>query len=200
MIPDAELLSLLSTILTRLDVGEFTIKVYPQKISVVQIVHHRIRSIIGKFLTASSKSVAFLLRKYAVYPLLSINLTKWAPYLISACASHRFPIQLPWDKVKEEMTEEKGLDPSIADKIGDYVKHKGVFHWLSGRTIHEIVVGGPELLSQLESDPLLTSHKQARRKVYPICPSSSGFSGLTASSTKFLSISPSHEVWTTILA
>ena len=36
MIPDAELLSLLSTILTRLDVGEFTIKVYSQKIYIIK--------------------------------------------------------------------------------------------------------------------------------------------------------------------
>jgi hypothetical protein len=25
------------------------------------------------------------------------------------------------------MTGEKGLDPAIADKIGEYVKHKGAF-------------------------------------------------------------------------
>ena len=25
------------------------------------------------------------------------------------------------------MTDEKGLDPAIADKIGEYVKHKGMF-------------------------------------------------------------------------
>lgn len=29
------------------------------------------------------------------------------------------------------MTEEKGLDPSVADKIGDYVKHKGASQLLS---------------------------------------------------------------------
>lgn len=34
-------------------------------------------------------------------------------------------IQLPWSEVKKEMTEEKGLDPAAADKIGEYVKHKG---------------------------------------------------------------------------
>jgi histidyl-tRNA synthetase len=27
--------------------------------------------------------------------------------------------------VKREMTEEKGLDPTSADKIGEYVKHRG---------------------------------------------------------------------------
>jgi histidyl-tRNA synthetase len=35
--------------------------------------------------------------------------------------------QLPWAEVKKEMTEEKGLDPVVADKIGEYVKHKGKF-------------------------------------------------------------------------
>ena len=33
--------------------------------------------------------------------------------------------KLPWGEVKKEMTEEKGLDPAVADKIGEYVKHKG---------------------------------------------------------------------------
>ena len=27
--------------------------------------------------------------------------------------------------MKKEMTTEKGLDPAVADKIGEYVKHKG---------------------------------------------------------------------------
>jgi hypothetical protein len=27
--------------------------------------------------------------------------------------------------VKKEMTEEKGLDSAVADKIGEYVKYKG---------------------------------------------------------------------------
>ena len=37
-----------------------------------------------------------------------------------------FQFQLPWAMVKEEMTDQKGLDPSVADKIGDYVKLKGI--------------------------------------------------------------------------
>jgi len=32
---------------------------------------------------------------------------------------------LPWEDVKKEMAEEKGLDPNIADHIGEYVKLKG---------------------------------------------------------------------------
>jgi len=31
----------------------------------------------------------------------------------------------PWEEVKREMTQEKGLDASIADKIGTYVRRKG---------------------------------------------------------------------------
>ena len=34
-------------------------------------------------------------------------------------------IKLPWEDVKKEMTEEKGLSPAVADSIGEYVKHKG---------------------------------------------------------------------------
>jgi histidyl-tRNA synthetase len=43
------------------------------------------------------------------------------------------------------MTDEKGLDGAIADRIGEYVKYKG----------------GPELLAQLEADATLTTNKSA---------------------------------------
>ncbi|KAA8910080.1 hypothetical protein FN846DRAFT_775528 [Sphaerosporella brunnea] len=33
--------------------------------------------------------------------------------------------KMPWEDVKKEMTEEKGLDPEAADKIGQYVMKKG---------------------------------------------------------------------------
>lgn len=35
-------------------------------------------------------------------------------------------LKLPWADVKKEMTEEKGLDPAVADKIGEYVMYKGI--------------------------------------------------------------------------
>lgn len=35
---------------------------------------------------------------------------------------------MAWVDVKQEMTEVKGLDPAVADKIGEYVKHKGPSH------------------------------------------------------------------------
>ncbi len=45
MIPDAELLSLLSTVLTRLDVGEFTIKVGAPSKRICAIFHSFLRCI-----------------------------------------------------------------------------------------------------------------------------------------------------------
>lgn len=32
---------------------------------------------------------------------------------------------MPWADVRKEMTEEKGLDGDVADRIGEYVKLKG---------------------------------------------------------------------------
>jgi len=91
MISDAELLSLLCTVLSKLDVGEFTIKLNHRKIldgifEVCGVPADKIRSI--------SSAVDKL-------------------------------DKLPWAEVKKEMTTEKGLDPAVADKIGEYVKHKG---------------------------------------------------------------------------
>jgi hypothetical protein len=43
---------------------------------------------------------------------------------------HFVPLQMPWSDVKKEMTEEKGLNPDVADKIGEYVKHKGTCYFL----------------------------------------------------------------------
>ncbi len=34
-------------------------------------------------------------------------------------------MQLPWADVRKEMTEDKGLDGDVADRIGEYVKLKG---------------------------------------------------------------------------
>ncbi|KAH9486033.1 Histidine--tRNA ligase, mitochondrial [Psilocybe cubensis] len=113
MIPDGEILSMLCTVLSKLDVGEFTIKLNHRKIldgifEVCGVPAEKIRSI--------SSAVDKL-------------------------------DKLPWAEVKKEMTEEKGLDPAVADKIGEYVKHKG----------------GPELLALLEADELLSSNKSAKQ-------------------------------------
>ena len=54
--------------------------------------------------------------------------------------------QLPWEEVKAEMVGEKGLDHSVADKIGEYVKLKG----------------GMELVESLSADEALCENKSAK--------------------------------------
>lgn len=36
-----------------------------------------------------------------------------------------FILQTPWEEVRSEMVNEKGLTEEIADKIGEYVRLKG---------------------------------------------------------------------------
>ncbi|KAG1783407.1 hypothetical protein EV702DRAFT_1062102 [Suillus placidus] len=115
MIPDAEIISLLCTILTRLDVGEFTIKLNHRKIldgifEVCGVPQDKIRSI--------SSAVDKL-------------------------------DKLPWLEVKKEMTGEKGLSSDVADKIGEYVKHKG----------------GPSLLDLLKADATLMANPSAKEGI-----------------------------------
>ncbi|KGQ12318.1 Histidine--tRNA ligase [Beauveria bassiana D1-5] len=50
--------------------------------------------------------------------------------------------KLPWADVRKEMTEEKGLDGDIADRIGEWVVHKGKH----------------ELLDKLRNDPKLSAN------------------------------------------
>ncbi|KAH0544511.1 Cytoplasmic and mitochondrial histidine tRNA synthetase [Glutinoglossum americanum] len=55
--------------------------------------------------------------------------------------------KLPWIEVRREMTEEKALDPSVADKIGEYV----------------ILKGTRDLLTTLRSNPALSSNVSAQK-------------------------------------
>ncbi|KAF2224958.1 histidyl-tRNA synthetase mitochondrial precursor [Elsinoe ampelina] len=52
----------------------------------------------------------------------------------------------PWTEVRREMTEDKGLDPAVADKIGEYVVRKG----------------GRELLESLQADATLSANESAK--------------------------------------
>lgn len=75
--------------------------------------------------------------QYAVYPLtrlapshpLSTSLTRCVlPLSSRSCTRLTFFLvlsQMAWADVKKEMTEEKGLDGEVADRIGEYVKLKG---------------------------------------------------------------------------
>ncbi|PSK60505.1 histidine-tRNA ligase [Elsinoe australis] len=53
----------------------------------------------------------------------------------------------PWTEVRREMTEDKGLDPAVADKIGEYVVRKG----------------GRDLLESLQADATLTANDSAKQ-------------------------------------
>lgn len=53
----------------------------------------------------------------------------------------------PWEEVRKEMTEEKGLDGEVADKIGGYVVRKG----------------GKDLLESLQADATLSANESAKQ-------------------------------------
>ena len=57
--------------------------------------------------------------------------------------------KLPWEDVKKEMTQEKGLSAEVADKIGEYVKLKG----------------SEELLQTLLADKTLSANKLAKEGI-----------------------------------
>ncbi|KAF8204251.1 hypothetical protein K438DRAFT_1932324 [Mycena galopus ATCC 62051] len=115
MIPDGEIISLVCTILTKLNVGEFTIKINHRKIL------------------------------DGIFEVCGVPEDKIRP--ISSAVDKLD--KLPWPEVKKEMTMEKGLDEAVADKIGEYVKHKG----------------GPSLLEQLTADETLMANANAKQGV-----------------------------------
>lgn len=53
----------------------------------------------------------------------------------------------PWEEVRREMTEEKGLDPAVADQIGELVVQKG----------------SKELLEKLQANEKLTANASAKQ-------------------------------------
>ncbi|KAF4605988.1 Cytoplasmic and mitochondrial histidine tRNA synthetase [Pleurotus pulmonarius] len=115
MIPDAELISLLCTILTKLEIGDFTLKLNHRKI------------LDGLFEVCGVPSDKIRTISSAVDKL----------------------DKMSWVDVKKEMTDEKGLDPAVADKIGEYVKLKG----------------GLDLLEKLEADATLVANTNAKQGV-----------------------------------
>ncbi|KAF7976190.1 hypothetical protein HWV62_7360 [Athelia sp. TMB] len=121
MIPDAEIISLVNTILTKLDVGEFTIKI-----------NHR-QILDGLFEVCGVPADKFRTISSAVDKL----------------------DKLPWSEVKKEMTEEKGLDPAVADKIGEYVKHKGGVELLDTLLADKALMANPSAKAGLENMGLL---------------------------------------------
>lgn len=73
---------------------------------------------------------------------------------------------MAWVDVKKEMTEEKGLDPAVADKIGEYVKHKGqYFSYCPYTNLKYRATGGPALLEQLRADEALMANPSAKHGI-----------------------------------
>lgn len=72
------------------------------------------------------------------------------------------------------MTQEKGLDSTVADKIGQYVKLKGA--GLKGEHLHPLAPlsqfltrapsEAPKLLEQLLQDSQLTSNRSAKEGLF----------------------------------
>jgi histidyl-tRNA synthetase len=62
--------------------------------------------------------------------------------------------KLPWEQVKQEMVETKGLAEDVADRIHEYVQLKGTTGWF-------LTIGGRELLEKLMADIKLTENKSA---------------------------------------
>ncbi|KAI7864187.1 histidyl-tRNA synthetase [Spinellus fusiger] len=69
--------------------------------------------------------------------------------------------KLPWEEVKKEMTEEKGLAPEIADKIGAYVKLKGGRDLLELLLKDEVLTKNASALAGLEDMALLFDYLEA---------------------------------------
>ncbi|XP_045120784.1 histidine--tRNA ligase, cytoplasmic-like isoform X3 [Portunus trituberculatus] len=112
MIPDAECVQLVDQVLSKLGLGEFTIKINHRKI------------LDGVFGSCGVPS------------------DKFRPI----CSAVDKLDKSPWEEVRKEMVDEKGLDEEVADKIGNYVKFSGK----------------EELLETLANDELLKSSPSAQ--------------------------------------
>jgi len=91
MMPDAEVLSVVSEILATLDIGQFTIKV-----------NHR------KFLDAMVELAGCEKRKFK-----------------TICSSIDKLDKEPWEKVKNELINQKGLTEAMTDKLHRFVQFQG---------------------------------------------------------------------------
>ncbi|CAE1246564.1 HARS [Acanthosepion pharaonis] len=111
MIPDAECVKMVSTILKTLELGEFEIKLNHRKL------------LDGIFAACGVPEKDFR----------------------PICSAVDKLDKTPWLDVRKEMTEEKGLDPDVADAIGEYVKLKGQM----------------DLVEQLQNDAKLMKQKSA---------------------------------------
>ncbi|KOS18732.1 Histidine--tRNA ligase [Escovopsis weberi] len=69
--------------------------------------------------------------------------------------------KLPWADVKKEMTEEKGLDEEIADRIGEWVVHKGKHDLLEKLRADEKLSANESMKQGIEDIGLLFEYLEA---------------------------------------
>ena len=69
--------------------------------------------------------------------------------------------KLPWEEVKKEMVEEKGLNDEIADRIWEFVQKKGGRNLLGELRNDKRVTGNESLLAGLEDMELLFEYLEA---------------------------------------
>ncbi|KAG9077631.1 Cytoplasmic and mitochondrial histidine tRNA synthetase, partial [Ceratobasidium sp. 370] len=102
MVPDAEILCILTEALTALDISDFTIKINHRKI---------LDGIFGLCGVPAEKAS---------------RIADAAPLMLLTPSPPFDKLdKLPWVDVRREMVDEKGLGEDVADKIGEYVKLKG---------------------------------------------------------------------------
>lgn len=69
--------------------------------------------------------------------------------------------KLPWADVRKEMTEEKGLDGAIADRIGEYVQNKGQADLLAKLKGDETLMANKSMQEGLADMELLFTYLQS---------------------------------------
>jgi histidyl-tRNA synthetase len=131
MLPDVEILVVAVEVLSALKIGEFTIKVrqrllglheFPVSNSILLQINHR-KLLDGIFSVCGTPADKIRPISSAVDKLDKVY-RLMADQALDGCIDMD-TAQLPWEDVRKEMTEEKGLDGEVADRIGEYVKLKG---------------------------------------------------------------------------
>lgn len=67
-------------------------------------------------------------------------------------------LQSPWAEVRREMIDEKGLDESVADKIGEYVQLSGNVELVEQLLQNEHLRKSPAAVAGLEATKLLLNY------------------------------------------
>lgn len=134
MIPDAECLKIVHEILSELDIGDFRIKVRLFRRGGERLNSNHMwifcRSTTDASWTGCSVCVGFLMTSSEPSAPQWINWTRCvgvfsfttspdAPKLHEPCP------QMPWEDVRKEMVNDKGLAEEVADQIGHYVSMQG---------------------------------------------------------------------------